>query len=113
MSFLYLTALLISLTGMIMLDRRFSLFFWADARRASVVLPVGVLFFLAWDLSGINAGVFFRGTGQWMTGLQLAPELPIEEVFFLTLLCYMTMNVHQAALRWLTSRAAKQSGEAS
>ena len=117
MSFLYLAALLISLTGMVVLDRRFSLFFWADARRASVVLPVGVLFFLAWDMAGINAGVFFRGTGQWMTGLQLAPELPIEEVFFLTLLCYMTMNVYQAALRWLTSRATEKaanlSGESS
>lgn len=115
MSFLYLAALVISLTGMVMLDRRFRLFFWVDARRASVVLLVGVLFFLAWDLAGINAGVFFRGTGQWMTGLQLAPELPIEEVFFLTLLCYMTMNVYQAALRWVTSRGAAgadQSGDA-
>lgn len=113
MSFLYLAALLISIFGMIMLDRRFTLFFWADARRASVVLPVGVLFFLAWDMAGINAGVFFRGTGQWMTGVLLAPELPIEEVFFLTLLCYMTMNVYQAALRLVTSRGTKQSGEAS
>ena len=28
-----------------------------------------------------------------MTGLQLAPELPVEEIFFLTLLCYLTMNL--------------------
>jgi hypothetical protein len=31
-----------------------------------------------------------------MTGILLAPELPIEEVFFLTLLSYMTMNVFSA-----------------
>ena len=28
-----------------------------------------------------------------MTGILLAPELPLEELFFLTLLTYMTMNL--------------------
>lgn len=96
MGFLYLAALLVSLTGMVVLDRRFRLFFWQDARRATVVLTTGIVFFLIWDLVGINLGVFFRGAGQWMTGILLAPELPLEEVFFLTLLCYMTMNVFAA-----------------
>ena len=96
MGFLYLAALLVSLTGMVVLDRRFRLFFWQDARRATVVLTTGIVFFLIWDLAGINLGVFFRGAGQWMTGIQLAPELPLEEVFFLTLLSYMTMNVFAA-----------------
>ena len=96
MGFVYLAALLVSLTGMVMLDRRFRLFFWADARRAMIVLATGIVLFLIWDLTGINSGVFFRGTGQWMTGILLAPELPLEEVFFLALLCYMTMNVFAA-----------------
>lgn len=96
MSFLYLAALLVSLTGMVLLDRRHSLFFWVDSRRATIVLTSGVLFFLVWDLTGISNGVFFRGEGPWMTGILLAPELPVEEVFFLTLLCYMTMNVFSA-----------------
>jgi lycopene cyclase domain-containing protein len=96
MSFLYLAALLVSITGMVLLDRRHTLFFWVDSRRATIVLTTGVLFFLAWDLTGISSGVFFRGEGPWMTGILLAPELPIEEVFFLTLLSYMTMNVFSA-----------------
>jgi lycopene cyclase domain-containing protein len=54
---------------------------------------LGVLFFLAWDLSGIGLGIFFRGETPFMTGVVIAPELPIEEVFFLTLLCYLTMNL--------------------
>ena len=102
MGFLYLAALLVSLTGMVMLDRRFRLFFWQDARRATVVLTTGIVFFLIWDLAGINLGVFFRGAGQWMTGIQLAPELPLEEVFFLTLLSYMTMNVFAALSKAVT-----------
>ena len=94
MIFLYLLALLIALTGMVMLDRRFHLFFWAAPRRAAVVLLVGVAFFVVWDLAGIGLGIFFRGETVFMTGLQVAPELPIEELFFLTLLCYLTMNLY-------------------
>lgn len=102
MSFLYLAALLVSLAGMVLLDRRHTLFFWADSRRASIVLTTGVVFFLLWDLTGIGSGVFFRGEGPWMTGILLAPELPIEEVFFLTLLSYMTMNVFAAVSKVVT-----------
>ena len=96
---LYLLALLIALTGMVVLDRRFGLFFWRDARRATIVLAAGVLFLLAWDIAGVSLGVFFRGETEFMTGLQIAPEVPVEEVFFLTLLCYLTMNVYGALTR--------------
>lgn len=93
MGILYLLALAIALTGMVVLDRRFTLFFWSDARRASIVLILGVAFFLVWDLSGIGLGIFFRGETSIMTGILVGPELPLEEVFFLTLLCYLTMNL--------------------
>lgn len=107
MNVLYLAALLVSLTGMVMLDRRFTLFFWQDALRATLVLTTGIVFFLIWDLTGIDAGVFFRGEGPWMTGILLAPELPLEEVFFLTLLCYMTMNVFVAVSRAVSKYGSK------
>lgn len=100
MSFLYLAALLISLGGMVVLDRRFSLFFWAAWRPALAVLLAGVAFFVVWDLAGIGLGIFFRGETDFMTGLQVAPELPVEELFFLTLLCYLTMNLYGAASQW-------------
>nr|WP_281360954.1 lycopene cyclase domain-containing protein [Schumannella luteola] len=106
---MYLVALAISLTGMVVLDRRFRLFFWRDARRAAIVLPVGILLFLVWDLFGIGLGIFFRGETVFMTGLQLAPELPVEELFFLTLLCYLTMNVYGAASSLLDARASRTS----
>lgn len=102
MSLAYLGALAIALAGMIVLDRRFRLFFWRDARRAAIVLAVGLVFFLAWDLAGVGLHIFFRGETDFMTGLQLAPEVPLEELFFLTLLCYLTMN----AYGFLTRRRA-------
>jgi len=103
---LYLVALAVSLTGMVVLDRRFSLFFWNDARRAGIVLAAGVVFFLVWDLVGIASGIFFRGETSFMTGLQLAPELPLEELFFLALLCYLTMNL-VGALQQVAARRVR------
>ena len=107
MSLLYLAALLIALFGMVMLDRRFTLFFWRDARRAAIVLAASILFFLLWDLVGVGLGVFFRGETAFMTGLQIAPEIPVEEVFFLALLCYLTMNAVPAASKVLGRRARR------
>jgi lycopene cyclase domain-containing protein len=104
LGFAYLLALLVSLTGMVVLDRRFGLFFWRSPGVAAVVLSMGVLFFLAWDLIGITAGIFYRGETAFMTGLQLAPELPVEEVFFLTFLCYLFLNALQGARMLLDAR---------
>ena len=99
MSLVYFSALAIALTGMALLDRRFRLFFWAASARAALVMLVGVAFFVAWDLAGIGFGIFFRGETRFMTGLQLAPELPVEEILFLALLCYLTMNAYGFASR--------------
>ena len=92
--FLYLGALLVALAGMVILDRRFSLFFWRSASRAAIVLAAGLGFFLVWGLQGIRLGIFFRGETSFMTGWQWAPQLPLEEPFFLLLLCYLAMNMY-------------------
>lgn len=91
MSLLYLGCLLLALGAMVLLDARFRLVFWRDARRAALVLAAGLAFFLAWDAAGIALGVFARGGSPWMTGVVLAPELPLEEVFFLLFLGYLTL----------------------
>ena len=106
MRFAYAGALLVSLCGMATLDHRYRLFFFADARRAAAVLVSGVAFFVAWDLVGIGIGIFVRGQTPYMTGVLLAPELPVEEIGFLTLLCYLTMNLYGAVDHLLRSRAA-------
>jgi len=110
MGVLYLVALLVSITGMAVLDRRFALFFWRDGWRAFVTLVVGVVFFLVWDIVGIDLGIFFRGETSFMTGVQLAPELPLEEVFFLVLLCWLTMNLHSGTRLALEVLASRRDG---
>lgn len=104
MTFAYLAALLFSLTGMILLDRRWRLSFWRDARGSAISMGAGIAFLLAWDLAGVANGIFFRGESSWMTGVLIAPEIPLEELFFLTLLTYVTLNVFGAVQTWLSTR---------
>jgi lycopene cyclase domain-containing protein len=67
-------------------------------------VAVAVVFFLAWDVVGIATGVFFRGSGPWMTGVLLGPELPLEELFFLMLLSYSTLITYLLATAALARR---------
>ena len=108
MNALYLVGLLVALTGMVVLDLRFRLFFGAAPLRAALTLVLGVAFFLAWDAAGIGLGIFFRGSTALLVGVQLAPELPLEELFFLTLLCYLTMNVYGALSSRSSSRRSRR-----
>ena len=107
--FAYLAALLVSLGGLAVLDRRFRLAFWVDRRRTVACLGIGLVLFLAWDVAGIALGIFARGENPYMTGLLLAPELPVEEAFFLLLLCYNSLLVWRALDRRArrTSRSAR------
>jgi lycopene cyclase domain-containing protein len=102
----YLGALLLALAGLATLDWRHRLAFWVDARRSAVCVGVGVVFFLAWDVAGLALGIFARGESPHMTGILLAPELPLEEAFFLTLLCYNAL----LAWRFFDGRAGRRAG---
>jgi len=106
MSFVYLAVLLFSAAGVLIVDRRYRLFCWAEPARAVAVLVAGTAFFLAWDLAGIGLGVFFHGAGSYMTGLMLAPELPVEELVFLAFLCELTMVLALGAQRLLGRQEA-------
>jgi lycopene cyclase domain-containing protein len=101
MSFAYLTVLLVSAAGVLIVDARFRLFVWRSPARAAAVLAVGTAFFLTWDLAGVGLGVFFRGSGPYQTGVLLAPELPLEELVFLLFLCELTMVLVLGAERVL------------
>ena len=111
MGVLYLAALLFTIGCMVLVDYRYRTFFFVDPIRAAIVLVCGVAFFSVWDLAGIRSGIFFRGETEFMTGLQVAHEFPVEELFFLTLLCYLTMNIYGfvAGRRWMRATAGEQS----
>ncbi len=95
MSFIYLGAILFSLAGMLLLDWRHRLAFFDNWKRAAITIAVGLGIFLIWDVLGISLGIFFEGNSSITTGIMLAPELPLEELFFLTFLCYFTLIVYR------------------
>lgn len=95
MGFVYLGLILFSLFGMVMLDRRFKLAFFHDTRRAFITILVGLTTFIIWDIFGITLGIFFEGNSPFDTGIMLAPHFPIEELFFLTFLCYFTLILYR------------------
>jgi len=103
----YLLALVVSLTGLGLLDYTHKLALFAGRIWQTVLtVAVGVAFFLIWDVAGITAGVFFRGPGPYQTGILIGPELPLEEVFFLTLLCYVILLSYVAVERRLNKGAS-------
>lgn len=97
MTFAYLTILLVTIGCMVLCDWRWRLTFFHDARRAALISVCMLALFLAWDALGIVTGSFYRGGSGYMTGIELAPEMPLEEPIFLFFLTYLTLNLTSAA----------------
>jgi lycopene cyclase domain-containing protein len=90
---MYLILILISLAGLAVLDIRFKLAFSKNVKAASIAIGLPYLLFVAWDLFGINQRIFFKGSSPLLVGIDVFPQFPIEEVFFLVLLNYSTLVV--------------------
>lgn len=101
---IYLAAILLSAAGVAALDRRFRLAAWRAPWRTALAVLAGVAFFLVWDLVGIATGVFVKGDSPLYLGIDPAPELPLEELFFLAFLCYLALVAWSAASRMLDRR---------
>lgn len=91
MTGLYFGLLVFSIIGTVLLDYRHRLALFAEARRTIVVVVLSVIFFLAWDINGVSNGVFFKGDSDLLVGWDVATEVPIEEVCFLTLLSHLAL----------------------
>lgn len=102
---LYLLAIVLSFTGVAILDVRFRLVVRDAPARTLIAVAAGTTFFLAWDLVGIATGVFVKGDSPLLLGIELAPHLPLEEPVFLAFLCYQALVAWAAAERMLRRRA--------
>ena len=96
-SFAYLAALIFSILGTGLIDKRHGLALFVSPIPTIISVFIGVAVFLAWDLVGIELGIFFIGPAEHVTGMLIAPELPLEELFFLILLSYSTLVVYRLA----------------
>ncbi|WP_138416825.1 lycopene cyclase domain-containing protein [Sinomonas gamaensis] len=93
----YLILLFAAEACLAVVDWKFRLCFWRSPGPASAVVVAGVGLFLAWDAVAIAAGVFLHGASPLMTGVLLAPELPLEEPVFLAFFSYSALLLFAAA----------------
>lgn len=110
MSFIYLGSLIVFIGCMVLCDHRWKLGFFRHAPRAALAIGVTYVGFLLWDVLGIVTGTFYRGDSPYMTGIDLAPHMPIEELFFLFFLCYLTLNLTSAVSLVLKTPLPEQRG---
>ncbi|HTK39422.1 MAG TPA: lycopene cyclase domain-containing protein [Patescibacteria group bacterium] len=94
-SWSYLIALIGGLLAMGVIDWRQHLALFYDRNRTVLTLMVGVGLFILWDALGIRLGIFFSGHSAYMSGIYLAAEFPIEELFFLLFLCYFSLILYR------------------
>jgi lycopene cyclase domain-containing protein len=92
--YFYLLVLVIGIGGLALADWRLKLVFFDNFSAAwkSVGILVGLL--LVADIIGIKLTIFSTNQ-RFVTGLNIGnPNLPIEELFFLFLLSYVTLILY-------------------
>lgn len=99
MMWLYLIALCISIAGLVAIDWRHKVAFFAAPQRTAITVGIAMALFIVWDLLGIHLGIFFSGGSQFALPFMIVPDFPIEELFFLFLLCYVTLLIYRGASR--------------
>ena len=98
---LYLLVVVACALGVGLVDWRLRLALPLAPGRTLAAVGIGTAFFLVWDAFGIAAGVFVKGDSALLLGIDLAPQLPLEEPFFLAFLSYLALVVWAGALRVL------------
>ncbi|WP_191563225.1 lycopene cyclase domain-containing protein [Janibacter melonis] len=106
MGLLYLGFVVVSTLCMGLVDHRWRLALFDRPRRTLGVVAAGTLLFLVWDLVAIESGMYVRGESPAMTGAELLPELPVEEIFFIVFLSYITCVLHGLFSRLLAGAEA-------
>lgn len=95
----YLFGLIFSICGLLAFDWRHKLAFFHDAKRSGLTIVIAICIFIIWDLLGIGLGIFYSGNSNYALPFMLLPNFPVEELFFLFLLCYVTLLIHTGGLR--------------
>lgn len=83
--------LILAISCLLLVDYRYKLAFFINKKACLVTISISVFIFSIWDILGIQLGIFFEGQTKYLTGLNLIKDFPVEELFFLTLLCYTTL----------------------
>ena len=95
MAWLSLLFLSVSISCLVLIDRRYKLAFFHNIKRTAFTLAIAIWLFIVWDIFGIELGIFFHGGSAYSLPFRIIPEFPIEEIFFLFLLTYVTLLIYR------------------
>ncbi|MGN0100631.1 lycopene cyclase domain-containing protein [Dietzia sp. CH92] len=107
----YLAVQAVSFAGILVIDHRWKLAAFRAPAATALAVTASVALLLTWDVLGVRSGVFFRGQTDFMTGLLVAPEIPLEEVVFLAFLSHLALVCATgvaAAVEHLSARRTEQ-----
>jgi lycopene cyclase domain-containing protein len=91
MQILYVSVLLFSLIGLVVLDKRYSIVLFQKQYQTWVrAIGYTVLLFLGIDVLGVLLRVFATNPA-YVIGIWILPGTPFEEVCFLVLVSYITL----------------------
>lgn len=97
LNYAYLAILIISLVGIGVSDWRYKLVLFKNRRAALKTWAALMVFFLLWDIAGILLGIFSTNQAHVIGVSLFTPNLPVEEVLFLTLLIYTSLWFYSLA----------------
>lgn len=86
----YLIALVATIFCLALIDHRLKLAYFKDRARTLKTLVTAVIIFTIWDVAGIVLNIFYIGSNSVLTGIRIG-QFPLEEVFFLIVLCYSAL----------------------
>ncbi len=87
--------LIVSIGGLVLADWRLRLAFWCDMIASAKTVGFTMLLLLLFDIAGIINNIFTTNQ-EYVIGLHIVNKnLPVEEILFLFLLCYVTLILFQ------------------
>lgn len=87
----YAIALILSFTGLMLIDKSYKLAFFNKPKQTLKILLITLVMFIVWDVAGILSNVFFIGSNTVLLGIRVG-QFPVEEIFFLMLLNYTSLT---------------------
>lgn len=95
----YLASIVVSMMCIAAIDYRYKLAFFYDVRRTCVAVGSSLGALLVWDAAGIALDIFRIGDSPFMTGVVLAPHMPLEEPVLLLFLSYLSLVMYRGVER--------------
>lgn len=89
--YFYILVLIISICGLLLADWRYGLVFWHDKLASAKAIGFTMLLLLIFDIAGIINNIFSTNQNYVVKINIISPNLPVEEILFLFMLCYVTL----------------------